>query len=63
MLPTGEKEKVGPSLILHNVTRLDSGTYICKATNGVERAVQAKIQLEVICKFFFMGVGVNFLST
>ncbi|TRY78137.1 hypothetical protein TCAL_12442 [Tigriopus californicus] len=48
MLPTGEKEREGSSLVLPNVTRLESGTYICRASNGVDRPVEAKIELHVI---------------
>ena len=50
MLPSGEKEKAGEHLILQNTSRLDSGVYICGASNGVESPVDAKIQLKVICK-------------
>ena len=50
MLPSGEKEREGMSLILRNVTRMDSGVYICSAANGVDRAVQANIDLRIICK-------------
>ena len=50
MLPSGEKEKTGEHLILYNTTRLDSGTYICGASNGVESPVDAKIKLKVICE-------------
>lgn len=48
MLPSGEKERSGSSLILQNASRLDSGTYICAASNGVETTVDAKIKLRVI---------------
>lgn len=51
MLPTGEKEREGSSLVLPNVTRLESGTYICRASNGVDRPVEAKIELHVICEY------------
>ena len=50
MLPTGEKERSGTSLLLQNASRLDSGTYICAASNGVDSTVDAKIKLRVICK-------------
>ncbi len=50
MLPSGEKEVEGPTLMLRNVTRLDTGAYICSAANGVDLPVQAKIQLKVICE-------------
>ena len=53
MLPSGEKERSGSSLILQNASRLDSGTYICAASNGVETTVDAKIKLRVICKLSF----------
>ena len=52
MLPSGEKEKSGEHLILHNTSRLDSGTYICGASNGVESPVDAKIKLKVICECY-----------
>lgn len=51
MLPSGEKEKAGETLLLQNTSRLDSGTYICGASNGVENPVDAKIKLKVICKY------------
>ncbi len=51
MLPSGEKEREGSTLSLRNVSRLDSGVYICSAANGVDRAVTARIQLKVICEF------------
>ena len=50
MLPSGEKEKAGENIILYNTSRLDSGTYICGASNGVESPVDAKIKLKVICE-------------
>ena len=50
MLPSGEKERSGTSLLLQNASRLDSGTYICAASNGVDSTVDAKIKLRVICK-------------
>ena len=51
MLPTGEKQREGDIIVLSNVTRLDAGSYICSAANGVDRAVEAKVELTVICKF------------
>ncbi|CAB4060760.1 unnamed protein product [Lepeophtheirus salmonis] len=48
MLPSGEKEIQGSELLLANVSRKDSGIYICTASNGVERPVHAKIKLKVI---------------
>jgi len=48
MLPSGEKERSGTSLLLQNASRLDSGTYICAASNGVDTTVDAKIKLRVI---------------
>ena len=56
MLPSGEKESSGSLLSLANVTRHDSGTYICEAANGVDNPVRAKIDLRIICKLF---LGVN----
>lgn len=50
MLPSGVKEIPASTLVLHNVTRLDKGVYICRASNGVEAAVEARIQLTIICK-------------
>ena len=50
MLPSGEKEREGPTLVLANVSRLDSGAYICSAANGVDRGVTARIELKVICE-------------
>jgi hypothetical protein len=50
MLPSGDKTLQGSSLALSNVSRLDSGNYICRASNGVDRAVEAKIALKVICE-------------
>ncbi len=50
MLPSGEKEREGPTLSLRNVSRLDSGVYICSAANGVDAAVEDRIQLNVICE-------------
>lgn len=50
MLPSGEKTTQGVELMLLNVSRLDSGTYFCRASNGVDRAVEANIQLKVICE-------------
>ena len=48
MLPSGEKLKSGRLLSLPNVTRHDSGTYICKAANGVDNPVRSKIDLRII---------------
>ena len=50
MLPSGEKESSGSLLSLANVSRHDSGTYICEAANGVDNPVRAKIDLRIICK-------------
>ena len=50
MLPSGEKTTQGSELMLLNVSRLDSGTYFCRASNGVDRADEANIQLKVICQ-------------
>lgn len=50
MLPSGEKQLVGSGLTLYNVSRLDSGTFICTASNGVDLPVERKIELEVVCK-------------
>ena len=50
MLPSGEKTTQGAELVLLNVSRLDSGTYFCRASNGVDRAVEANIKLKVICE-------------
>ena len=50
MLPSGEKQHVGSSLVLKNVSRLDRGIYICTAANGVDRAVEGKVELKVVCK-------------
>ena len=54
MLPSGEKDRSGPTLVLANVTRVDGGVYICGAANGVDRPVEAKIDLKVICEFSFL---------
>lgn len=54
MLPTGEKQREGNTLVLGNVTRLDAGSYICSAANGVDRAVEAKVELTVICKYYYV---------
>ena len=64
MLPSGEKEKAGENLILYNTSRLDSGTYICGASNGVESPVDAKIKLKVICecKLSYLSI-LKFLTT
>ncbi len=51
MLPSGEKQSYGTVLELLNVTRRDSGLYICEAANGVDNPVSAKIDLKIICKF------------
>ena len=51
MLPSGDKTREGSNLVLRNVSRLDSGTFICRASNGVERPVEARIDLQVICEF------------
>ena len=51
MLPSGEKQSYGAVLELLNVTRRDSGLYICEAANGVDNPVSAKIDLKIICKF------------
>ena len=51
MLPSGEKTVQGSELTLLNVSRLDSGTYFCRASNGVDRAVEANIKLKVICEW------------
>lgn len=50
MLPSGEKQSSGSLLSLPNVSRHDSGTYICEAANGVDNPVRAKIDLKIICK-------------
>ena len=50
MLPSGEKTREGAELMLLNVSRLDSGTYFCRASNGVDRGVEANIKLKVICE-------------
>ena len=60
MLPSGEKESSGSLLSLANVTRHDSGTYICEAANGVDNPVRAKIDLRIICKFFGGKFGETF---
>ena len=60
MLPSGEKEKAGETLLLQNTSRLDSGTYICGASNGVENPVDAKIKLKVICKYQISEFSDNF---
>ena len=54
MLPSGEKESSGSLLSLANVSRHDSGTYICEAANGVDNPVRAKIDLRIICKKFIV---------
>jgi len=48
MLPSGDKQSFGSLLSLPNVTRHDSGTYICEAANGVDNPVRAKIDLRII---------------
>jgi len=48
MLPSGEKQSSGSLLSLPNVSRHDSGTYICEAANGVDNPVRAKIDLRII---------------
>ena len=50
MLPNGEKDRSGPTLVLSNVSRVDGGVYICGAANGVDAPVEAKIDLKVICE-------------
>jgi len=50
MLPSGEKQTDGPTLSLVNVSRLDGGSYICSAANGVDGGVQTRIRLKVICE-------------
>ena len=53
MLPSGDKQSFGSLLSLPNVTRHDSGTYICEAANGVDNPVRAKIDLRIICEYHF----------
>ena len=48
-MPLGE----GPVLILEQVGRQHSGTYQCKAENGVREAAYADVNLKVLCKFLF----------
>ena len=62
MLPSGEKEKAGETLLLQNTSRLDSGTYICGASNGVENPVDAKIKLKVICKYQISEFSENYVK-
>ena len=51
MLPSGDKQSYGSILELLNVSRHDSGTYICEAANGVDNPVRSKIDLQIICKY------------
>ena len=41
----------GTSLLLHKVSRLDMGAYMCIATNGVPPTISKRIQLNVDCKY------------
>lgn len=54
-MPLGE----GPILILEQVGRQHSGTYQCKAENGVREAAYADVNLKVLCKFSFRIHYVN----
>ena len=47
MLPTGEKERSGTSLLLQNASRLDSGTYICMARNDIGASDEISARLDV----------------
>ena len=44
----------GRTLSMSRVGRHHSGVYECEAANGVGAAVTAQINLNVLCKFFFM---------
>lgn len=50
-IPLGE----GPILSLEQVGRQHSGTYQCKAENGVRESVFADVNLKVLCEFLFIA--------
>lgn len=55
-IPLGE----GPILLLEQVGRQHSGTYQCKAENGVRESVYADVNLKVLCEFFSFSLHTIF---
>lgn len=48
LLPSGEKSVEGYSITIEQATRHQAGMYICRASNGVGKPVEASIQLHVL---------------
>jgi len=48
MMPSGEKSRVGSSVVVEQVTRHDAGVYVCNAENGVGKPASAQISLQVL---------------
>ena len=48
--PIEEMSPGWSKLIVHNVTKEDSGSFVCEATNGIGTAVTAEASLVVKCK-------------
>lgn len=43
----------GPNYTIQNVTRMESGTYNCTASNSVGISVPVKVDLDVQCKYCY----------
>ena len=50
MLPSGEVNRMGESLVISVVSRHHTGLYICTADNGVGHPSHANIDLQVLCE-------------
>jgi len=48
MMPSGEKSRVGSSVVVEQVSRHDAGVYVCSAENGVGKPASAQISLQVL---------------
>ncbi len=53
VLPSGEKSVESQSIIVQDLSRHHSGTYICTASNGVGQSASSEINLKVLCKYLF----------
>ena len=64
VLPSGEKSFESQSIVIQDLNRHHSGSYICTASNGVGQAASAEINLKVLCKLkgnYFGGVETGFI--